>query len=254
MSFNINVDGDYYIYTRVSTKIQASNEANGFDKQDKTCEYYAEKIHKKSINNINYYSDIGSSYNNKSKLRELNLLADEIKPKSLLLIHDVSRLGRNTLQVLNFLTLLEKKFCFIVSVSDNVCFGKSKLLNKKFYRKIIDAEEKSDIKSDRMIGRISIIKQQGGYVGRSPYGFMIKKVNNRPKLVKNPEEQQIISIIKKLLKTKSIQEIAIMLNRTSSTKRSKHWTVTNIKSINLNRKLIVKKSSSLSENMSNMNI
>lgn len=253
MSFNIKASGNYCIYTRVSTKNQANDEANGFDKQDKACEYYADKIFDKKETSINYYSDIGSTYNNKSKLKQQLLMLDELKFNSVILIHDVSRLGRNSLQVLTFLQKIKNASSYIISVTDNVCFGKSKILDKKFYHKIIDAEEKSDHKSMRMTKHIKAIKKMGGHIGRVSYGFSLKKINNVPKIVKNEEEQNNIKIIKKLLKTKSYDEIVIMLNRSNSFKRGKQWCITNIKSINLNKK-IPKSNNSLVSSMKNLNV
>ncbi len=165
IDFNINPI-NFYIYSRVSSKKQASDSSHGLDSQEELCEQYLKNIYnfndKKILDNVNYYCDIGSSYSNPKALHQLALLSKQIEPDSLILISEISRLGRNVRQVINLLKVFEDKNCKIISVSEGLCFNKNKLINKQFYQKIIDAERESDLISIRTTNANKIIKSKGG--------------------------------------------------------------------------------------------
>lgn len=195
-NFNIN-PSNIYIYLRVSTKSQA-NLSNGLDNQIKLCEDYVKNILNKSVKSINlieHYVDIGSSYNYKNTLKQLNKLLKNINSNDLILVGDTSRLGRNTFQVFQLLKKIRETNSHIIAVSDNLCYNNNRLMDKKFYHKIIDAEESSDLKSLKILNRIEHLKQNGGWLGRAPYGYKILKINNIPKLYKNKIE---LNIVKKM--------------------------------------------------------
>ena len=194
-NFNISNLCEVYIYYRVSTNGQADHERYGLTNQTNTCEHYSRQIFKKNENQINYYCDIGSSYNDKNKLKQQVKMVNQLCYGSVILIHDVSRLGRNIGQVFKILQKVRNAGSYIISLEDNVCYGKTRLLDKKFWYKIIEAEESSDKKSSRMINHIESVRAQGGHIGATPYGYKKEKMNGISRLCKDIVEQKAIKTI-----------------------------------------------------------
>lgn len=227
-----NINPDYiYIYTRVSTKPQA-NDLNGLEEQDLICTSY---IQNNKLNNIKtfHYTDIGSSYNEKNKLTQLNKLVKNLVPNSLILVRDISRLGRNIFQVFNLLRKIKKLNSYVIGINENLCYNYSKLMDKQFSYCIIDSEWHSDLKSVKITNRINNIKKYGGYIGRTPYGTHIIKKNNIPYLYKNEKEIDIIKKIGKLFfKYMNISHIVNYLNKNNMLNRKNTlWTDKKILSI-----------------------
>lgn len=236
-NFNINIINDVFTYCRVSTWAQYDKTdiySCGIDNQYNACQRYCNNTLHKSI--TYYHHDVGSSYNGKNKLKELLNVTKMLNNNDVILVHDVSRLGRNIEQVFKVLLAVKRKKCYIISVTDNVCYGKTRLMDKKFWYKIIAAEEDSDKKSERMKLRINKIKSKGGHIGIVPYGYVLQKMNGVPRLTKSSEEQKIIKIIQnEKMKKTTAQNIANKLNRTS-TRKGKPWTAYSINAIDPNRK------------------
>ena len=225
-----------YCYYRVSTRGQEKNK--GLENQTDACDLYAEQKFKIKEKDINYYCDIRSSYNNKSRLRELDKMVEELNVGSTILIYDISRLGRNSFQVFHMLRKVKKLNCKIISVTENLTFNETRFMDKLFYGKIIEAEFDSDIKSDKMIKRIKLIRQNGFHIGLVPYGYQL--INR--KLVENKDEMKIIKLIinkyGELRKYKLVEEY---INENKVLKRNVPWSISSIKYIikkhNLNNQL-----------------
>ncbi len=235
INFNLEPE-NFYIYSRVSTNSQATDSNYGLDSQELVCENYLKNIHKFTNDiidsHVNYYCDVGSSYSNPKALHQLNLMIKEIKNSSLILISEISRLGRNVHQVINMLKSLEKKNCWIISISEGLCFNKSKLMNKQFYQKIIDAEKESDLISMRTTNAYNLIRKNGGYLGLAPFGMKKIKICNVPKLVENKNELDIIKLVVVLYKQfGSYETVANKLNENNIKKRNTQWTRYSICSI-----------------------
>lgn len=253
-NFNINYINDVFVYCRVSTRAQYNDSKNGIDKQYEACERYVNCALNKQINY--YHHDVGSGYNNKTILREMNKMINILSYNDVIVIHDVSRLGRNIEIAFKMLSKIRRKGCYIISVTDNVCYGKTRLLDKKFWYKIIAAEEDSDKKSERMKARIARIREKGGFLGIPPFGYGTQKMNGVPRLVKKPEEQSAIKIIKSLRnKSKTGWQIANVLN-SSCNKRGKRWTEDNVNNVDVNAKYqhYKLKSKKLEESMEDLRI
>jgi len=198
-TFNINPSA-IFVYLRVSTKTQ-TYKSNGLEEQNKLCQEYIKKYFPKiNCDMIKFYTDIGSSYYDKNVLFNLNKIIKKISSQtnSLIVVRDISRLGRNTFQVFSLLRKIKKSNSYIIGVEENLCYNYSRLMDKKFYHAIIDSEENSDLKSIKFINRIEKIKLMGGYIGRVPYGTQIIKKNNIPYIYKNSNEINTIHIIKKV--------------------------------------------------------
>jgi len=220
---------NFYVYTRVSSNQQATDSNHGLDSQILICENYLKSIFEFNDQQIesvvDYYTDIGSSYSNPKALHQLNLLFKKLKNDSLILISEISRLGRNVRQVINMLKTIEDKNCWIISVTEGLCFNKSKLMNKQFYQKIIDAERESDLISIRTTNAYKVIKEKGGFIGRAPFGKK-KVINNGiTTIVDNIDEINIIKLVNELYrKLKSYNIVAEKLNENNIKKRNILWT------------------------------
>jgi len=243
------------VYYRVSTQGQADDDRNGLDVQTKACDRYALSLYKMKESCINYYCDIGSSYNNKCILRDQNLMVRHIYPGTVILIYNVSRLGRNIDQVMKLLIKIKKMKGQVISVTENICYGKTRLQDKKFLYRVIESEEKSDYKSDRTTKYIQLIKDMGGHIGRPSYGYSVQKINGIPKLIKNIQEQKVIKDIKKYkIQYKSSGEIAIILNRKKILKKGNMWTNLTVDSVKLNILKTTKVKSNLENSMSSLSV
>jgi DNA invertase Pin-like site-specific DNA recombinase len=230
-----------YIYYRVSTSRQAGDFANGLDRQTNACERYIESNLKKQINNINYYCDIGSSYNNKSKLPQLQKMLRELKSNSVILIYDVSRLGRNTQQVFSALRKVTKLNSKIIAVEDNMTFGVNKMIDKRFYNKVIQAETESDIKSVNAKQKIAILKKNKIHIGKVPFGYSLEN----KKLIINSDEQKIINLlIEKYKELKSYVKVAEHYNNMNMLYRNNAWSSKTISYL-INKNNITNKMNSL---------
>ena len=226
-----------FVYIRVSTTKQKS----GLDYQLMVCEKYANKALK--INDFKIYDDYGSNYKKQKYLYNFSKLKRNISNNSLILISEVSRLGRNIQQVFDFLKYIRKKDSQIYSVSEKIYFNENNRMDKKFYKKVIDSEIESDNLSDRLKNKNLFIKKNGGYVGRVPYGKLVKKIKNIPYLINNTEELNIIKKIILLYKNSKIDinnkynnkecysNILEELNKKKILKRGKIWTLNAIKLI-----------------------
>lgn len=210
MSFNIN-PSCIYLYTRVSTRAQV-HKSNGLEDQHTICSEYINNNFKN--NHVEYFEDIGSSYQEKNKLCSLNKILRKISTNSLLVVRDISRLGRNTFQVFALLRKIKKTNSHIVSVSENLCWNYSRLMDREFSHKVIDAEKDSDIKSNKNIIKNQSVIRSGGFIGNAPYGTQIVKINNIPYIYKNPQEINIINLINlNYEKLRNVEKVATLLNK-----------------------------------------
>lgn len=203
-----------YVYLRVSTRAQ-THKSNGLEEQNEMCQAYIKKNFPKLINSVEFYTDVGSSYNGKNKLTNLNKIIRKLSTQTntLLLVRDISRLGRDTFQVFSLLRKIKKSNSYIIGIEENLCYNHSRLMDRKFSHSIIDSEEHSDSKSIKSTNRINKIVSNGGYVGRVPYGCMVVKKNNIPYIYKNPNEINIIRTIKQVFfKYKNIPKTVKYLN------------------------------------------
>lgn len=226
------IPNEICVYMRVSTRAQVIG-TNGLDNQKKICEKYIETNNFSQIP-IKYFTDVASSYINKNTLVNLNKMIRNLSYDTLILVGDVSRLGRNSFQVFSDLRKIKQKKSFIVSIEDELTYGFNRLIDKKFYHKVIDAENSSDLKSEKIKNRINIIKSHGGYIGRkSFYGTQIIKKKNIPYIYKNFSEINIINKMKlKYNKTSDFNKVAKYLNKKKLFNRNNvEWTDSDIKKV-----------------------
>lgn len=140
---------DYiFVYTRVSTRKQSNDKKHGLSYQKELCKNYIDKFYSSTINE-SYWEDVGSSYKSKLILKEMGEIIRKLKSNTLIVISEVSRLGRNYKMVETVLKEIQKKKSYVVSISENLVYGMTKLQNKEFIHKVIDSEKESDVLSMR---------------------------------------------------------------------------------------------------------
>lgn len=220
-----------YIYNRVSTLKQAGIFKHSLAHQEKICKNYIDNYYPNIP--ISVYMDIGSTYNNKNTLYNLKKMVNHMETSSLIIITDISRLGRNIDQVFKILKKVEDKKSYIISIHNELCYNHTKIMNKQFLHKIIDSENDSDLLSFRIKNTQSFIKNNGGYIGNTPFGYKTEKnKNNIPILVENKFEIENIDYIIELAdKNTDYYEIATILNNESIKNRNKEWTNKSVKRI-----------------------
>lgn len=220
-----------YVYLRVSTRAQ-TYKSNGLEEQKEICLDYIKKNYSTLTSSVEFYTDVGSSYNNKNTLSNLNKIIRKISicSNALLLVRDISRLGRDTFQVFNLLRRIKKTNSHIVGIEENLCYNYSRLMDRKFSHSIIDSEECSDVKSIKSRNRINQIKSYGGYIGRVPYGCIVIKKNNIPYIYKNPMEINVIKMIKIVyLKYLNVEKTVKYLNdKNIKYRNGEEWNETKI--------------------------
>jgi DNA invertase Pin-like site-specific DNA recombinase len=226
---------DYiHVYTRVSTGKQSTDKKLGLSSQKDVCDKYINKYYANfGLTEIRYHSDIGSSYKNDRILSDMKTMIYKLKSNSLILISEVSRLGRSYKMVESLLKIIKKKKSFIVSVSQNLIFGKTKILDKTFIQKVIESEKESDILSMRTKNIQAYIKNKGGYIGKPPFGYTIKKdFRNIPVLKEKIEDFELIDAIVDLSnECCSYEEIKDKMNNKNLLHKNKLWTCKKIQNI-----------------------
>ena len=223
---NIVRIGDIYIYTRVSTHGQADT---GLPKQKEDITTWLDD---NNLQSRDHYEDIGSSYNNDNALKSLNRLSRKVGKNDLVIISSISRLGRNTLQVIKVLEKFKRIGAKIYAVRENLYWNANKYDNTKFQNVVIRSRENSDTLSLKSKEVHDYICSNGGYSGKPPYGFNIgRDDNNIPVLMPNNIEIKTINFIKDQYenKKKLFYEIAFMLNDKYGDKRGYIWNTNNVK-------------------------
>jgi DNA invertase Pin-like site-specific DNA recombinase len=220
------------VYTRVSTRKQSIDQKHGLCYQKDLCKSYIDKFYS-LMRDESYWEDIGSSYKSERILTEMGEMMRKLKPNTLILVSEVSRLGRNYKMVEGLLRTIEKNKSYVVSVSENLVYGMNKIKNKEFIHKVIDSEKESDVLSMRVKSTHSYIRKNGGHVGKAPFGYKItKNVKNIPILKENPEDFRIIDLVVNLSDDcYSYDEIASIMNTQNLFYKNKVWTSSKIKEI-----------------------
>lgn len=180
-SFEMNYPryvSEIYIYIRVSTEKQVNeNGINciGIQAQVNICKKFI-NARLSYLNKIPIViSDVGSTFNNQKAMKNFDQLMENLSRYSLILVTDVSRLGRNIYHSFRNYETIEKNNSFIISVNDNKMFGDIRSNDIHFFNKSIEAESFSLEKSINMKARNEIIREAGGHIGGFPFGMMRKK-------------------------------------------------------------------------------
>ena len=162
-----------YAYIRVSSDQQ--NCAN----QKYEIECYATKNKIK----INEYIEETISSRKHLKDRKLGKLLDKIGNQDLIITTEISRLGRNMLEVMGILQQCLEKECEIITIKENYHLGadiQSKVLAFAFS---LAAEIERQLISQRTKECLKRLKNEGKHLGR-PYGFTYKKLKKKHHKIK----------------------------------------------------------------------
>jgi len=175
---------------------------------------------------VDKYREVGSG-TDISKLTQLQTIINKIEPEQFVLIRDVSRIGRNYYQVFDLINNFQKNANIVYAVNDGIASDSS-----SFVIAVQSADYSLETQKTNQKIAFDYIKQNGGHIGKVPYGFEINKTNGIPKLVKNEMEHNVIEIIKEWYSIgMSLNSIAIQLNDSMVTKRGIIWTPQMVKMI-----------------------
>jgi DNA invertase Pin-like site-specific DNA recombinase len=229
----INIVKHISVYTRVSTGKQSTDLKMGLETQRELCNSFIEKHYTNHKIDIKYYSDIGSSYKTNKTLADMKQMIYKLDKNTLILIFDVSRLGRSNKMIMPILKTIKSKNSFVLSVSEKLIYGQTLKSNKLFLEKVNESKKMSDLLSIRTREIQTYIKKRGGYVGKPPFGYkIIKNSQGIPILAENKEEFKLIDEIVKLgEKYKTYKEIAEEMNNKNLLHKNKLWTHYKIKII-----------------------
>lgn len=157
-----------YFYIRVSTDLQ--NCAN----QRYELETYAKK------NRIKVDECIEETISSRKPLaqRKLSKLLNKLSKGDIIITTEISRLGRNMLEVMGILQQCLEKECEIITIKENYHLGadiQSKVLAFAFS---LASEIERQLISQRTKETLKRLKNEGKHLGR-PYGFSYNKLKKR---------------------------------------------------------------------------
>jgi len=211
---NININNQAYIYTRISSK---NYTGVSLEVQKLTLLNWC-KDNKLFIKDIK--TDNGISASNMNNLTQLNELLLQLKQNQndnnniTIVIYDISRFSRNSLQALQIIDELNKMGINIHFYTENVQYNNSS--NKHLIRTALSqAQFLSESTSEKVKRSISYKKSIGKHIGGIPYGY--KRVDGF--LQKNIEE------------IKTIKEIYNIYNKEIKLSKYKSYTINKPKNI-----------------------
>ena len=169
-----------YGYTRVSTELQNTenqkHEIQTFAKSQKI--------------KVNKWVDEVISSRKSLKERQLGKLLKHLKKGDILIASELSRLGRNLLEVMGILQSCLEKDCQIWTLKENYKLGadiQSKVLAFAFS---LAAEIERQLISQRTKESLKRIKDEGKHLGR-PFGFNYNKLDAKQDKIKELLNKQV---------------------------------------------------------------
>lgn len=195
------------------------------------------KLHDVAISSISL--DEGTSARNMKNLEGLQIILDKIQPNEVLMVWDISRFSRNSLQALHLLEELSKKNIHTFFLQENIAYDNA--MNKHYVRQALSsAQLYSDSISERVKAAIELKKSQGNHVGGTKFGYTTKNIKGVRRIVKSKKEQDTIKLIKDICKeyqktnkvtnltNKHYDTIADLLNNNGIKFRGRSFTKKNI--------------------------
>lgn len=217
-----------YGYIRVSTEMQV--DGYSLEAQLNSIKKYCEML---NYNLINIYSDAGISGKNDDRDEFQQMKTDIVSNKDnikYVIAFKLSRIGRNTKNVLEFVEFLEDYEINLICIEDNI---NTENQNSKFFISVMASMaemERENINTQTMAGRIQKAKNGLWNGGQAPYGYKI--IDNSGILKINDEEAEIVKLIfDKYINTSMgyngvsnyLNEIAIKRTPRNNTKKD-YWT------------------------------
>lgn len=181
-----------FLYKRVSTisQMNTKNGHNSLEVQGDIMRKYA------SNNNLTVYgcfTDGGVSAANMDNQTSLFELKKCLTKGNTLLFNDISRFSRNMSQGIKLLNNLYKRGVKCISVSENLEYNE---INKEMFKMILFSGE-YELKriSNSVKNSIIFRKINGGFIGKTPFGFTsVRDKRGIRYLKKNKKEQNILKV------------------------------------------------------------
>ncbi len=117
------------------------------------------------------------------KKRKLNRLLDKLDADTILIVTEISRIGRNLMEVMGILQLCLEKGCKVITIKENFHLGSD--IQSKFIACIFSlvAEMERQLISQRTKESLKRIKNEGKHLGR-PHGFSYRKLQKKHTKIK----------------------------------------------------------------------
>ena len=124
------------------------------------------------------------------KKRKLNRLLDKLDADTILIVTEISRIGRNLMEVMSILQNCLEKGCKVITVKENFHLGSD--IQSKFIACIFSlvAEMERQLISQRTKESLKRIKNEGKHLGR-PYGSSYRKLKKKHNKIKELLERQV---------------------------------------------------------------
>ena len=124
------------------------------------------------------------------KKRKLNRLLDKLDADTILIVTEISRIGRNLMEVMGILQLCLEKGCKVITIKENFHLGSD--IQSKFIACIFSlvAEMERQLISQRTKESLKRIKNEGKHLGR-PYGFSYRKLQKKHNKIKELLEKKV---------------------------------------------------------------
>ena len=239
-----------HIYIRVSSKRQADEGGVSLDAQQQKCLEYVQQHFVHTIPFIR--REIVSA---RDLRNQLIANTTDIVDNDIIVVYNVSRFSRDSVRGIEFVNTLRKRNIRVISVMEGI---DSISCRAAFRTKIVEANEESDVISDRVSGAVAFIRKNGGHIGAAPFGYIIARSENPAVLggtyrarvlAVNQIEMSIISAIvfhienrtplddiiekepRKSQRVGVCNLIADMLNRENRLRRDCQWTAQSVKAI-----------------------
>ena len=127
----------------------------------------------------------------------------------IILIYDVSRMGRNYEEALTNLDRLHEAGCFVYSVSEKLSSidADTKEINPAFLKLALEAQRSSEQLAERIRASIKRRKDAGGHIGPAPFGYETFRdpldniIRLRKKESEYPIVSKILALVDDILKT-----------------------------------------------------
>lgn len=192
-------------YIRVSTTMQ-SDDGISLDTQTKNIQKYCKYKHY-TLKQI--YSDAGKSGGSMDR-PALQELLNDISEGQFVIVAELSRLSRNTKDALDILEHIKKKKAFLVSLNPDIDF--SSPIGEMMFTILLSFHQlERKQTSERVSSNMKNLSAINQLRGRPPFGW--KFISKEEPMVKDEEQQNIISIIKDLhQQDKNLSYICTFLN------------------------------------------
>ena len=200
-------------YIRISKEQYDKKESNSITNQKLIINNYIEC--NKDLKLVDFYVDDGHTGTDFNRAGFKRLLQD-IKSKKIntIIVKDLSRFGRNYIEVGNY---LENIFCVLnvrfISILDNIDTLKDELSEVISIKNIINDYYSKDI-SNKVKSVLKSKKENGNFIGKSaPYGYL-KDPNNKYKFIIDEESSKVVTkIFDMFLSGSKITDIVKYLNK-----------------------------------------